>query len=172
MGKIFGIDFFYLKRQGYIDIYITRMKFNLGSHHCKKDYHFKKRDGHFWHFWNIFYRRNIPYMHTLIILFTTSMLQEHVKKKFLNVEYLEFLQELVLLKICRTVFSWNYGSFQGNTAVFSKNRSCRIFTKYKSWWQFRVRDSWITNQFLDPTNQKFVKLPFFTNFFSQNLFLK
>ena len=34
--------------------------------------------------------------------------------------------------------------------------------------ELRVRDLWITNQFLDPTNQKFVKLPFFTNWCFQN----
>ena len=31
--------------------------------------------------------------------------------------------------------------------------------------ELRVRDSWIMNQFLDPTNKKFVKRPFFTNHF-------
>ena len=29
--------------------------------------------------------------------------------------------------------------------------------------EIKVRDSWITNDYLDPTNQKIVKLPFFTD---------
>ena len=41
------------------------------------------------------------------------------------------------------------------------------FQKYKKNFQteleLRVRDSWIMNQFLDPANQEFVKLPFFKN---------
>ena len=31
-----------------------------------------------------------------------------------------------------------------------------------------IKGSWITNQFLDPTNQKLVKYSFFTNCFFQN----
>ena len=43
-------------------------------------------------------------VHTLI-LFTRSRLQGHVKHFFLKIEYLESLQELILKKIYRTVFS-------------------------------------------------------------------
>ena len=41
--------------------------------------------------------------------------------------------------------------------------------KYITEEKLRVRDSWITNRFLDPTNQKFVKLPFFKNHFFRNI---
>ena len=41
----------------------------------------------------------------MLILFTRSRLQGHVEKTFLDIEYLECLQELVIKKICRTVFS-------------------------------------------------------------------
>ena len=45
-----------------------------------------------------------PYMHTLI-LFTRSRFFGNVKIFFLKIEYLESLLELVLRKICGTVFS-------------------------------------------------------------------
>ena len=78
-------------------------------------------------------------MHTLI-LFTRSMFPENVKKNFLKTEYLESLIELVLWKICRTVFSKNYVMLSislqvavlsafANAAVFSKYRRCRLFTR-------------------------------------------
>ena len=46
---------------------------------------------------------NHLYMHTLI-LFTGSSFHRNVKKKFLKIEYVESLLELVLSKICRTLF--------------------------------------------------------------------
>ena len=60
-------------------------------------------------------------MHTLI-LSTRSRLQGHVKKKFLNIEYLESLQELVLrkihLKLCNALYISARSSSQENVAVF------------------------------------------------------
>ena len=51
------------------------------------------------------------------------------------------------------------------------------FWKINQWCrglEVRVYNSWITNQFLDPMNQKFVKVPLFTNcfFFQRNDNLK
>ena len=43
-------------------------------------------------------------LHTYLIFFTRSRLQGNVKI-VLKIEYVEPLQELVLKKICRTVFS-------------------------------------------------------------------
>ena len=45
-----------------------------------------------------------------------------------------------------------------------KAKNCAVF-EGDSELELRVRDSSITNQFLDSTNQKFVKLPFFMNCF-------
>ena len=75
-----------------------------------------------------------------LILFTTSRFLGNVKKDFLKIEYLESLLKLALMKICRTVFCWNYMIFSillqeavlrvfANGAVFSTNRRCRIFTR-------------------------------------------
>ena len=58
---------------------------------CKEDCHLKKDTA----ICDSFVKHS--YMHTLI-LFTRSMLQGHVKKTFLNIEYLESLQDLVLRK--------------------------------------------------------------------------
>ena len=76
-----------------------------------------------------------------LILFTTSRFLGNEKKYFLKIEYLESLLKLALMKICRTVFSWNYMIFSillqkpwavlrvfANVAVFSTNRKCRIST--------------------------------------------
>ena len=41
--------------------------------------------------------------------------------------------------------------------------------KVQSELEIRVCDLWIMNQFFDPTNQKFLKFPFLTNCFFQNM---
>ena len=75
-AKCLEFEFFYLKRQGYIDI--TRTKINLGSHHCERDCHLKKIQQ-----FDLKYigTEETSLQHTLI-LFTTSRLQGHVKKIF------------------------------------------------------------------------------------------
>ena len=69
-----------------------------------------------------------------------------------------------LVKKCR--FSREPPQISSN----SKNRKFHFgnFTVWQQELELRVHDLWITNQFFDPTNQKLVKLLFFTNCFSQN----
>ena len=52
-----------------------------------------------------------------------------------------------------------------------KQRLGKVFKKMINYseLELRIPDSWIMNQFLDPSNQKFVKLPFFLNGFFQNM---
>ena len=92
--------FFHLKREGHIDI--TRTKINLGSHCCEKDCHFKKILPFVLKYIGI----EETSLHAYFNFFYYKQASRRCEKIFfLNIEYLESLQGLVLKKICRTVFS-------------------------------------------------------------------
>ena len=83
-------------------------------------------------------------------------------------------------------FSWSYAGPKFNLHPRTEILTMVSLTPKSSIWKYvfldtnyndflyseqelRFHDSQITNQFLDPTNLKFVKLPFSTNSFFQNM---
>ena len=75
----------------------------------------------------------------------------------------------------RTDDTWQAAKFQEDRLLeLGPLKTKRKIYQQNTELELKVCDSWITNQFLEPTNQKFVKLPFFMNcFFSKydNLYI-
>ena len=83
------------------EIIKSKKLYNLED--CEKDLHLKKIQP----FVTVFeiYCIEETSLHAYFNFLNRSRLQGHVKKKILNREYRDSLQELALKKICRTVFS-------------------------------------------------------------------